>query len=55
MAKGKTAREQISLVSTAGTGFFYVTTKKKSRDKLELKKYDPRIRKHVPFKEAKIK
>lgn len=55
MAKGKTAREQIRLVSTAGTGFFYVTTKKKSRDKLELKKYDPRIRKHVPFKEAKIK
>lgn len=55
MAKGKTNREQIRLVSTEGTGYFYVTTKKKSREKLELNKYDPKLRRHVKFKEAKIK
>jgi large subunit ribosomal protein L33 len=47
----------IKLVSTAGTGYFY-TTKKNPRsttEKLTLKKYDPKIRKHVEFKEAKIK
>lgn len=49
------ARELIRLVSTAGTGYFYTTNKKKGKDKLELKKYDPRARKHVVFKEAKIK
>ncbi len=54
MAK-KTNREQIRMVSTGGTGYFYVTTRKKSRDKLELKKYDPKLRQHVIFKEAKIK
>jgi large subunit ribosomal protein L33 len=45
----------IKLVSTADTGFFYTTSKnpKKSTDKLQLRKYDPRIRKHVLFKEAK--
>jgi len=50
-------REKIRMVSSAGTGFFY-TTKKNRRntpDKLSLKKYDPVIRKHVEFKEAKIK
>jgi large subunit ribosomal protein L33 len=52
-AKG---RELIRLVSTAGTGFFYTTSKNKKRtpDKLVLKKYDPKIRKHVEFKESKI-
>ncbi len=53
----KSATTLIKLVSTAGTGFFY-TTKKNSRsstEKLSLKKYDPRVRKHVEFKEAKIK
>lgn len=55
MAKGKTNRELIRLVSSAGTGYFYTTSRKKSRDKLALKKYDPKIRKHVVFKEAKIK
>lgn len=55
MARGKSNVELIRLVSTAGTGYFYTTRKKKSRDKLELKKYDPKIRKHVVFKEAKIK
>lgn len=50
-------REQIRLVSTAGTGHFYVTTKnpKTATDKLVIKKYDPRARKHVEYKEAKMK
>jgi large subunit ribosomal protein L33 len=54
MAK-KTNRELIRLISTAGTGYFYTTSKKKSRDKLEIKKYDPKVNKHVIFKEGKIK
>jgi large subunit ribosomal protein L33 len=49
------ARELIRLVSSAGTGYFYTTSKKRGKDKLELKKYDPKARKHVVFKEAKIK
>lgn len=55
MAKG--AREKIKLVSEAGTGYFYTTTKNKQRtpDKLRFKKYDPVVRQHVWFKEAKIK
>ncbi|MGY2048449.1 50S ribosomal protein L33 [Methylobacterium sp. JK268] len=55
MAKAVTVK--IKLVSTADTGYFYVT-KKNSRtktDKLSFKKYDPVARKHVEFKEAKIK
>lgn len=50
-------REKIRLVSEAGTGYFYTTTKNKRKtpDKLRMKKYDPKIRKHVWFKEAKIK
>ncbi|MEO1270850.1 MAG: 50S ribosomal protein L33 [Myxococcota bacterium] len=50
-------REKIRLVSTAGTGYFYTTTKNKRNtpQKLKFKKYDPVIRKHVEFKEAKIK
>ncbi len=47
----------IRLVSSAGTGYFY-TTKKNTRrttQKLVLRKYDPKIRKHVEFREAKIK
>lgn len=55
MAKAKSTVELIRLVSSAGTGYFYTTRKKRSREKLELKKYDPKIRKHVVFKEAKIK
>ena len=53
--KGK-GRELIRLVSTAKTGYFYTTSKNKKRtpDKLVLKKYDPVIRKHVDFKESKI-
>ncbi|WP_028035016.1 50S ribosomal protein L33 [Chelativorans sp. J32] len=55
MAKATTIK--IKLLSTADTGFFYVT-KKNSRtmtDKMTKRKYDPIARKHVEFKEAKIK
>jgi len=47
----------IKLVSTADTGYYYVTKKnpRTSTEKLEFKKYDPVARKHVAFKEAKIK
>jgi large subunit ribosomal protein L33 len=50
-------RDKIKLLSTAGTGSFYVTTKNKRLhpDKMEVRKYDPIARKHVAFKEAKIK
>jgi large subunit ribosomal protein L33 len=50
-------REKIKLVSSAGTGHFYTTTKNKKTmpDKMEIKKYDPKVRKHVMYKEAKIK
>lgn len=49
-------RDTIQLVSTAGTGYAYVTTKNKrtSPEKLEIKKYDPIARKHVIFVEKKI-
>ncbi len=50
------AKNDIKLVSSAGTGIFYVTKKNpRVTKKLELKKYDPRVRKHVVFKEGKIK
>jgi large subunit ribosomal protein L33 len=55
MAKAVTIK--VKLVSTADTGYFYVT-KKNSRtmtEKLSRKKYDPVAKKHVEFKEAKIK
>jgi len=50
-------REKVKLVSTADTGFFYTTYKNKRNtpDKLEMKKYDPVARKHVIFKESKLK
>ena len=50
-------REKIKLESTAGTGHFYTTTKNKrtSPDKMEILKYDPKARKHVVYKEQKIK
>jgi large subunit ribosomal protein L33 len=53
----KKEREKIKLLSTADTGFYYTTTKnrKNTPDKLEFKKYDPIARKHVTFKETKIK
>ena len=48
---------KIKLVSSADTGFFYVTKKnaRSQTGKLEFKKYDPVVRKHVLFKESKIK
>jgi large subunit ribosomal protein L33 len=53
----KTNTVQIKLVSSADTGYFYVTKKnaRAQTGKLEFKKYDPVARKHVVFKEAKIK
>ena len=53
----KSARDKIRLVSSAGTGHFYTTDKNKCTmpEKMEIKKYDPVVRKHVEFKEAKIK
>ena len=53
----KTSTVLIKLVSSADTGFFYVTRKnpRSKTNKLELKKFDPIARKHVLFKEAKIK
>jgi large subunit ribosomal protein L33 len=50
-------REKIKLESSAGTGHFYTTTKNKrtTPDKLEIKKYGPKARKHVLYKEAKLK
>ena len=50
-------RDKIRLVSTGGTGHFYTTTKNKRKtpNKFVLKKYDPVLRKHVEYKEAKIK
>ena len=53
----KAIREKIKLVSSPGTGHYYTTTKNKRTmsEKLELKKYDPTVRKHVIYKETKIK
>lgn len=50
-------QEKIKLVSSAGTGHFYTTTKNKRNnpEKLERKKYDPVVRKHVAYTEGKIK
>jgi large subunit ribosomal protein L33 len=50
-------REKIKLESSAGTGHFYTTTKNKrtTPDKIEMKKFDPVARKHVLYKEAKLK
>lgn len=55
MAKPNTVL--IKLVSTAGTGFFYVKKKnpRTKTEKFEFNKYDPVVRKHVAFKESKIK
>ena len=56
MAK-KGTREKIKLESSAGTGHFYTTSKNKTNtpNKLEFKKYDPVARKHVLYKETKLK
>jgi large subunit ribosomal protein L33 len=56
-AMAKPATVKIRLVSTADTGFFYVTKKnpRNQTEKMSFRKYDPVVRKHVEFKEAKIK
>jgi large subunit ribosomal protein L33 len=53
----KPATVKIKLVSTADTGFYYVTKKnpRNTTEKMSFRKYDPVVRKHVEFKEAKIK
>jgi len=50
-------RDKIKMVSSAGTGHFYTTTKNKRTmtGKLEMLKFDPKVRQHVMYKEAKIK
>lgn len=53
----KKIREKIKLVSSADTGHYYTTSKNKRAkpDKMEIKKFDPVVRRHVLYKEAKIK
>ena len=50
-------RDKIRLVSSAGTSYFYTTTKNKRTmpEKMEIKKFDPVVRKHVIYKETKLK
>ena len=50
-------RDKIKLVSSAGTGHFYTTTKNKKLmpEKMVIKKFDPVARKHVEYKETKLK
>ena len=52
-----TKRDKIRLISSAGTGHFYTTDKNKKTtpNKMEVSKYDPVVRKHVMYKEGKIK
>lgn len=53
----KSNRDTIKLVSSANTGHYYTTTKNKRTqpEKIEMKKFDPVVRRHVMYKEAKIK
>ncbi|SEA58287.1 large subunit ribosomal protein L33 [Bowdeniella nasicola] len=55
MAKKTDLRPKIKLKSTAGTGFTYITTKSRRNtpDRLVVKKYDPRVRRHVDFREER--
>ena len=50
-------REKIRLMSSSGSGHYYTTTKNRRLhpEKMEVKKYDPTLRKHVIYKETKIK
>ncbi|MDQ3288957.1 MAG: 50S ribosomal protein L33, partial [Pseudomonadota bacterium] len=50
-------RDKIRMISSAGTGHFYTTDKNKKNTpgKMEMSKYDPVVRKHVMYKEGKIK
>ena len=53
----KSNKDKIKLESTAGTGHFYTTTKNKrtTPEKMSIMKFDPKARKHVEYKETKIK
>lgn len=53
----KSGRDKIKLESTAGTGHFYTTTKNKrtTPEKMAIMKFDPKARKHVEYKETKLK
>ena len=54
----KTGRDKIKLESTAGTGHFYTTTSKNKKtmpEKMSIMKFDPKARKHVEYKEIKLK
>ncbi|MEH1123640.1 50S ribosomal protein L33 [Micromonospora sp. CPCC 206061] len=55
MARSNEARPVVKLRSTAGTGFTYVTRKNRRNDpdRLALRKYDPRARRHVEFREER--
>ncbi|MFO1325280.1 MAG: 50S ribosomal protein L33 [Burkholderiales bacterium] len=57
MSGGVSMREKIKLESSAGTGHFYTTSKNKKLmpEKMEIKKFDPVARKHVMYKETKLK
>jgi len=57
MASSKGGREKIKLESTAGTGHFYTTSKNKKTtpEKISMMKFDPKARKHVEYKETKLK
>lgn len=57
MAAKNQVQEKIKLVSSAGTGHFYTTSKNKRNtpEKMEKKKYDPVVRQHVIYREAKLK
>lgn len=52
-ARSRADRPVIRLRSTAGTGSTYVTTKSRRNtpDRVVLRKYDPRLRRHVEFRE----
>lgn len=54
-ARGSEVRPVVKLRSTAGTGFTYVTRKNRRNDpdRMELVKYDPRVRRHVVFREER--
>lgn len=56
MAK-KVTSLHVKMLSTAGTGYFYVAQKnqRKKPEKFEFRKYDPVVRKHVAFRETKLK
>jgi large subunit ribosomal protein L33 len=55
-ATGRPMRDKIRLISSAGTGYEYYTNKNKRTmpEKMRIKKYDPRAKKHVEFVEGKI-